>query len=53
MGPPMMPPSRAAAFMIERGDTKIHVRCAENEPMQACVNAASALLDKVASAPAR
>jgi hypothetical protein len=48
------PPSKAASFAIERGDTRIRIRCAENEPMQACVNAASALLDKVnAATPAR
>ena len=47
------PPSRAASFHIERGDTEVHIRCAENETMQACVAAASSLLDKVAAAPAR
>jgi hypothetical protein len=48
MGPMMAPPhSRAASFMLERGDASIHIHCAEGEPMQACVNAASALLDKV------
>ncbi|EHM03027.1 hypothetical protein HMPREF9946_00518 [Acetobacteraceae bacterium AT-5844] len=43
------PPSKAASFMIERGDTRIRIRCAENEPMQACVAAASALLDKAST----
>ncbi|UFN47602.1 hypothetical protein LPC08_16475 [Roseomonas sp. OT10] len=47
------PPPPAASFRIERGDVKIGVRCAPNEPMQACVAAASALLDKVAGTPAR
>ncbi|MBO1079674.1 hypothetical protein [Roseomonas haemaphysalidis] len=47
------PPSRAASFHIEKGDTELHVRCAENEPMQACVNAASALLDKVSASQPR
>jgi hypothetical protein len=47
------PPSKGAAFSFERGDMKIRVRCAENEPMQSCVNAASALMDKVGTmAPA-
>jgi hypothetical protein len=50
-GPPPAPPSKAAAFMIKRGDTRIQIRCAEDEAMQACVNAASALMDKVASMP--
>lgn len=40
------PPSRAAAFHIERGDISIGVRCAETEPMRACVDAAIALMDK-------
>jgi hypothetical protein len=40
------PPSRAAAFHIERGNISIGVRCAESEPMRACVDAAIALMDK-------
>lgn len=40
------PPSRAAAFHIERGDISIGVRCAEQESMRACVDAAIALMDK-------
>lgn len=40
------PPSRAAAFHIERGDISIGVRCPESEPMRACVDAAIALMDK-------
>lgn len=47
MPPPPPPPSRAASFRLERGDVSISVRCAESEPMQACVNAANALLDKM------
>src|SRR4051812_11605026 len=41
------PPSRAASFSFERGDMQIRIRCAQDEPMQNCVNAASALIDKV------
>lgn len=53
-GPEMMmrphrPPSRAASFELERGETSISVRCAENETMQACVAAATAMLDKMNS----
>lgn len=40
------PPSRAAAFHIERGEISISVRCAEAETMRACVEAATALMDK-------
>ncbi|UPG72621.1 hypothetical protein MVG78_19480 [Roseomonas gilardii subsp. gilardii] len=58
-GPPMMrpmgpPPSRAASFMIERNGTEMRIRCAENESTQACVAAASTLIDKFNAAnPAR
>jgi hypothetical protein len=56
-GPPP-PPSKAASFNFQNGDMRIRIRCAEDEPMQNCVNAASALIDKVggmaaAPAPAR
>ncbi|MBC9177384.1 hypothetical protein [Pseudoroseomonas ludipueritiae] len=53
-GPPP-PPSKAASFNFQNGDMRIRIRCAEDEPMQNCVNAASALIDKVGgmtSAPA-
>ncbi|MFC0407410.1 hypothetical protein [Roseomonas elaeocarpi] len=40
------PPSRAASFRLERGDTEFRVRCAENESTEACVNAAATLLDR-------
>jgi hypothetical protein len=42
-----------AAFRFRRGDAEIDVRCAVREPMQACVAAASALLDKVSSLPSK
>lgn len=58
-GPPPLP-SKAASFNFQNGDMRIRIRCAEDEPMQNCVNAASALIDKVggmaaapATAPAR
>lgn len=51
MGPP---PSRAASFAIERNGTEMRIRCAENESTQACVAAASTLIDKFNAAnPAR
>ena len=40
---------RAAGFRLRRGDAEIDIRCAPNEPMQACVNAAGTLIDKVAA----
>lgn len=45
----MRMPPRGAAFRFRRGDAEIDVRCAEREPMQACVAAATALMDKVTS----
>lgn len=40
-------PGSAAAFRFKRGDMEIGIRCSEREPVQACVNAASALFDKI------
>jgi len=48
------PPSRAANFRLDRGDTEFRVRCAENESTEACVTAAATLLDRFNSVtPAR
>jgi len=49
----MMRPSRAARFHFSRNDGVVDVKCAEDEPMRACVDAASALLDKLAAPQAR
>ena len=43
--------SRAASFHVQRGEDEIHIQCAEGEPMRACVDAASVLLDKLATLP--
>ncbi len=37
----------AARFRFERGDMEIDIRCADGESMQACVAAASTLIDKL------
>jgi hypothetical protein len=42
----MMARTNAAIFRFRRGDTSIFIKCAENEPTQACVTAAGTLLDK-------
>jgi hypothetical protein len=47
------PPSRAASFHLQREDSMIHIRCAENEPTRACVDAAAILLDRVGNLPNR
>lgn len=46
---PPSPPPRGARFHAhaDRGETRVDVRCAENEPMRACVDAANVLLDKL------
>jgi hypothetical protein len=43
----MMFRTTAAIFRIRRGDTSIFIKCADNEPTQACVVAAGTLLDKL------
>ena len=47
------PPSRAASFYFQRNDDEIHIQCAEGESTRACVDAASVLLDKLGTLPAR
>ena len=43
---------KAAAFRFRRGDAEIDIKCAADEPTNSCVDAASALIDKVmASTP--
>jgi hypothetical protein len=39
--------SRGAAFAIGSGENRIVIRCADGETMQACVDAATRLIDKV------
>ncbi|WP_338665531.1 hypothetical protein VQH23_10200 [Pararoseomonas sp. SCSIO 73927] len=47
------PRSEAASFFFQKDDSVIHIHCAEDEPTRACVDAASALLDKLGSLPNR
>jgi hypothetical protein len=44
---------RGAHFVFEREGAMIDLRCAENEPTRACVDAAAVLLDKLGAQPAR
>jgi len=37
-------------FMMSRGDNRIMIKCSDDEPTRACVDAASALLDKFGAA---
>ena len=48
----MMMMQRSAGFRFKRDGAEIDIRCAGNEPMRACVDAASVLIDKVAATAA-
>ena len=45
--PPPPPPSKAAHFRIEDGDTKIDLKCAEDEPMKACADLLIQVMDRL------
>jgi hypothetical protein len=48
----MMERSRGAVFALRRGDNHLFIKCSDEESTRACVDAASALLDKVGSGAA-
>ncbi|MGO7542408.1 hypothetical protein ACC680_27925 [Rhizobium ruizarguesonis] len=41
------PPSKAAHFRIEDGNTKIDLKCAEDEPMKACADLLLQVMDRL------
>jgi hypothetical protein len=43
---------KSAGFRFKRDGAEIDIRCAADEPMKACVDAASLLIDKVVSSTA-
>ena len=45
------PPTKAAVFRFHKGDARVDIKCAEDEPTKACVDAASTLIDKLAPPP--
>lgn len=45
--PPPPPPLKAAVFHLQGNGVQIDVKCADDEPMKVCVEAAGWLLDKV------
>jgi hypothetical protein len=45
------PPSKAAHFRFRKGDAVVDIKCADDEPTKSCVDAGSALLDKLMAAP--
>ncbi|WP_243958055.1 hypothetical protein [Methylobacterium sp. J-067] len=47
--PPPPPPSKGAHFNFERGDARIDVKCADDEPMKACADITLQLLDKLST----
>lgn len=46
-GPMMMGSSKAAFFRFQRGDSSMTIKCAENESTQACVTAATTLMQEM------
>jgi hypothetical protein len=49
--PPPPPPAKAAHFRLERGETALDVKCADDEPMKACADLALQMLDRLAALP--
>lgn len=47
--PPPPPPPKAAHFIVARGDARIDVKCADDEPMKACADITLQLLDKLST----
>ena len=50
---PMRRPPRAAVFSINRGDTRVFIKCSDEESTRACVDAATSLLDKLGGSTPR
>ncbi|MCJ2087034.1 hypothetical protein MKK88_13695 [Methylobacterium sp. E-005] len=46
-GPP--PPPKGAHFIIERGDARIDVKCADDDTTKACADITLQMLDKLAT----
>lgn len=47
--PPPPPPPKGAHLRFERGDARIDVKCADDEPMKACADITLQLLDKLST----
>ncbi|THF49323.1 hypothetical protein [Allorhizobium terrae] len=45
--PPPPPPSKAAHFRVEDGETKIDIKCADDEPMKACADILLQVIDRL------
>lgn len=46
-GPPPPPPPKGAHFILERGDARIDVKCADDDPTKACADITLQMLDKL------
>ncbi len=51
--PPPPPPPRAAHIRLQRGDTLLDVKCAEDEPMKSCADLTLQMLDRLGTAPGK
>ena len=47
--PPPLPPSRAAHIVLERGDARVDVRCADDDTTKACADVTLQMLEKLAT----
>lgn len=45
--PPPPPPSKAAHFRVEDGDTRIDIKCADDEPMKSCADILLQVIDRL------
>lgn len=45
--PPPPPPSKAAHFRVEDGETRIDIKCADDEPMKACADILLQVIDRL------
>lgn len=45
---PPPPIGKAAFFRFHKGDASVAIKCPDDEPVKACVDAATALMDKLA-----
>ena len=50
-GPPPPPPSKAAHFKIERGDIKVDVKCADDEPLAVCADMTLKMIEAITPRP--
>jgi hypothetical protein len=48
---PPPPQSRAAHFRLQRGDTTVDVKCADDEPMKVCADLTLQMVDRLQATP--